>query len=111
MILGRLNARMVICDEGSEELARQLVPEECIVPAAEVFSASVDEDALSEVRAKSIDTDPAYIVFTSGSTGIPKGVTGCHRALIDYANALCPVIGADEDSVLPCRCRCMSMPA
>ena len=99
MILGRLNARMVICDEGSEELARQLVPEECIVPAAEVFSASVDEDALSEVRAKSIDTDPAYIVFTSGSTGIPKGVTGCHRALIDYANALCPVIGADEDSV------------
>ena len=99
MILGRLNARMVICDEGSEELVRQLVPEECIVPAAEVFSASVDEDALSEVRAKSIDTDPAYIVFTSGSTGIPKGVTGCHRALIDYANALCPVIGADEDSV------------
>ena len=99
MILGRLNARMVICDEANEKLCRQLAADGCVVPADEVFSAEVDEAALKAVRARSIDTDPAYIVFTSGSTGVPKGVTGCHRALIDYANALCPVIGADEDSV------------
>lgn len=29
---------------------------------------------------------------------MPKGVTACHRSVIDYANALCPVIGAAEDS-------------
>jgi len=33
---------------------------------------------------KCIDTDPAYIIHTSGSTGNPKGVAICHRSIIDY---------------------------
>ncbi len=31
-----------------------------------------------------IDTDPVYVIFTSGSSGIPKGVTISHRSVIDY---------------------------
>jgi len=39
------------------------------------------------------------VVFTSGSTGVPKGVAACHRSVIDYTESLCEAIGFDRDTV------------
>lgn len=49
------------------------------------------------------DTEPAYTVFTSGSTGLPKGVCGCHRAVIDYAEHMLPAIGLSDNAVMGCQ--------
>jgi len=59
----------------------------------------INNKSLKEIRINSIDTDPVYTVFTSGSTGEPKGVVACHRGVIDYIESLCPVLGADCDTV------------
>lgn len=43
-----------------------------------------NEEKIEAARQKGIDTDLLYVLFTSGSTGIPKGVTITHRSVIDY---------------------------
>ncbi|WP_424217324.1 AMP-binding protein (plasmid) [Streptomyces sp. BI20] len=37
---------------------------------------------------RALGTDPAYIVFTSGTTGRPKGITNSHRSLVAFFRAL-----------------------
>lgn len=59
----------------------------------------IDEAVLAQVRARQLDIDPIYIVFTSGSTGVPKGVIGCHRSCLDYIENLCEVLKFSKDTV------------
>ena len=83
-ILNRLQPAAVIGDDW----APALLMEEPVDPAA-----------LADVRQKVLSCDPIYAVFTSGSTGEPKGVIGCHRGVIDYIEHFCPVLRPDQDTV------------
>lgn len=42
------------------------------------------DNLLSDIRRRTTDIDPVYCNFTSGSTGVPKGVLICHRSVIDF---------------------------
>lgn len=43
---------------------------------------------LARRRSMTLDIDPLYAVFTSGSTGIPKGILTTHRALISFIDEI-----------------------
>ena len=65
----------------------------------DIFDTEIDEKRLCTVRQRQIDTDPIYIVFTSGSTGAPKGILACHRSAIDYTETLCEALEFCENSI------------
>lgn len=99
LILESTKARILICDENTREKVEKLQFQGEVVLCSQMVKTEIDMVALEEIRSRQIDTDPIYVLFTSGSTGIPKGVVGHHRGIIDYIDHLSPVMGFGRDTV------------
>ncbi len=110
LILDTLKPRLLIFDEKHRKTAERLTAEgifdgetlswaDVCADDAPPSLTDTDRAALTDVRTHGIDTDPIYVVFTSGSTGVPKGVAACHRSVIDYTESLCEAIGFTRETV------------
>ncbi|STP00104.1 acetyl-CoA synthetase [Helicobacter canadensis] len=60
----------------------------------------IDECLIQVAKEKHIDTNLLYVLFTSGSTGIPKGVSIAHKSVIDYTSWVCETFKFDENEIL-----------
>lgn len=99
LILDNVKPEFIICDDCTFESAKAFSTDGNIVKYKDMLNMEIDRVLLDETKARAIDTDPIYIVFTSGSTGVPKGVVGNHRATIDYIEQLSEIMNFNKDTI------------
>ena len=99
LILETLKPRLMICDAYTEKKLIKIGFPGHTLRFEDAVKTEIQDGKLAEIREASMDTDPIYIVFTSGSTGVPKGVAACHRSVLDYVENLSRVLGFNRETV------------
>lgn len=121
-ILETLEPSLILTDEANREKAEEILHEMIDVStlaqnpkllvleelpgicdrgeAAQEALTTEEEKRLLAVREQAMDVDPLYVNFTSGSTGVPKGVTVGHRSVLSFISSFVDIFGIQEDDVL-----------
>ena len=96
-ILSTLRPKAIITDSVYKKIIKNSAIK--VFEYKNLLKQSIDYDSI-ECRKKSIiDTDVLYVLFTSGSTGIPKGVVIGQKSVIDYTEWVSKTFNIDSSHV------------
>lgn len=101
-ILETFSPKMIICDSENREKASALsdtIHVCCYDDLVSMSYSNLVEESVRESENRIIDTDILYVLFTSGSTGVPKGVIITHRSVIDYIEWAAETFFFDENTI------------
>lgn len=85
-IINTLHPAAIITNRTLLSSAKEIFSE-CQIYLYEDLQTNADgEELIARIKSKQLDTDLLYVLFTSGSTGEPKGVTISHQAVVDYTD-------------------------
>lgn len=81
-----LEPKAIITERKFLDMSQALFDTENIIVYEDAVNNEIDTAFIETARAEMIDADPLYVLFTSGSSGVPKGAVLSHRSVISYIN-------------------------
>lgn len=96
-ILDTLESPCLLTDCENAPLASTLCENSILI---DDIKENADYELLNKIRAQQTDSDPLYALFTSGSTGVPKGVLVSHRNVIDFIDTFTQTFDIGEGDVI-----------
>lgn len=99
IIMEVLEPAAIITDREHKEQAGSFSDGVEIFVWEDLITNNINFDKLSEIYNQMTEYDPLYVLFTSGSTGIPKGVLVGNRVVTNYLEWLDEKFDIDENDV------------
>lgn len=99
VIMSVLLPKIIVTDEAHKQLAESFAGDSEIVLLEDMMKQEIDEKLLWAIRKDMVEQDPLYVLFTSGSTGVPKGVLLNHRVVTNYMEWLDDNFKIDSSAV------------
>ena len=105
-IIKRVDPSVIITDQKNEARLKSIMTGCPVLMIEELTdkdtlsNTTVNAGALEKERALFCDRDILYVNFTSGSTGMPKGVAVSHASVIDFIQVFTKTFGITGEDVI-----------
>ncbi|MBQ4580077.1 MAG: AMP-binding protein [Clostridia bacterium] len=99
VILEQLQPGAILCDDATREGVNKAEWPCPVLTYEQTVQTAIDRDRLDWIRSRVSTWDVLSILFTSGSTGVPKGVAQSHRSYIAYTETNSERFGFTMDDV------------
>ncbi len=99
-IVSVLEPGVIVTQEALLPKAKELFPGQTIATVEALSQTEENASALADRQTRACDTDVLYVNFTSGSTGVPKGIAVGNRSVLDFIDFFVPLFGIDHTDVI-----------